>query len=133
MPLQRGQTEQARLPWRDFSTDNGMGQYPRIDAMSAKGLCQFLLALLQPQGITEVFSFPALTSLDGGELAQFLIEPLLAHFQGGETLLPPPFALGGGFDVFHDEVGNRKESDEPATEPKLPLPAGFRGGRQLPG
>ncbi len=46
-------------------------------------------------------------------------------------MIPAPFSLGASLDVFDHEDTHREELTEEPCQPKFPLPARFRRGRQF--
>ena len=78
--------------------------------------CQLVARFLEPQLIAHGFGFVALLGLDGCQLAEFRVEPLLADFQRGKALIPSLFATRAGLDVNTFQI-RRKEKKKTRKDP----------------
>src|SRR5713226_1710275 len=110
-----------------------VGQAPGIDTMCTPHLCHFLARFLEAKLVSQLLGFPSLFRLHSGKRRQLGIEPLLAHFEGGKTPVPPPLSCRLCLDVFDHKASDRIQGHEPAAEPQFPLPSRLGGWRQLLG
>jgi hypothetical protein len=91
MPDERSNANQPFVIGRTTSPDRARRQHPGVYAMGFPDLCQLFARFLEAPLIPQGFGFVALLCLDGCKLAKFCVEPLLAYFQGGKTLIPSLF------------------------------------------
>ena len=99
--------------------------------MGFPDFCQLVARFLEAQLIPHGFGFVTLLGLDGCELSEFRVEPVLAYFQRGKALIPSLFATRAGLDVLHHEDTDRKQLAEKGGQAQFPLPACSGRGRQF--
>src|SRR6266702_2832836 len=131
MPSQRCDAEQLRIIRGLVALHRRIGQHPGIHTMRFPDLCHLLAGFLETQLIAECLGLVALFRLNGGKLAQFAIEPLLADFQRGKAAVPPSLPFGTGLDVLDYKDAHREEVAEEVGQPQFPMPACPGGWRQF--
>src|SRR5437660_6064376 len=101
-----------------------VSQHKSIDAIGFPHLCELLAAFLETEPITQRFRVVALHAFERCKFPDLLVKPMLAHFQGRKTSVPPTLAFPGGCsNVFHDKYAHRKHLTEKPSQPEFPLPA----------
>src|SRR5256885_5268858 len=86
VPIERCNADQSQSIWDSAPTDRAISQHPGIDTVGFPHLGQFLACLLEPQLITQGFSFIPLHDLKGCKFPQLRIKPVLADFQREKLL-----------------------------------------------
>ncbi len=132
VPLQGRHAQQAHVVRGRVPAYPRIRQAPGIDAVRTPHLRRFLARFLEAKLLSQLLGFPSLFGLDRCQCRQLGIKPVLADFQRGKTSVPTWLACRLYLDVFDYEGCDGIERAEPATEPQFPLPARFRGRRQLP-
>ena len=100
--------------------------------MGLPHLRQLLPRLLKTELVAHFLGLVALPCLDRSQLREFLVEPLLAHFQRGKTAIPMALVgFGLRLDVFHHEDTDREDLAQPLRQSQFPLPARPGGGWEL--
>ncbi len=131
MPAERAEADQPCSIWLRLASHGAVGEYPGIDTVRFPDLCQLLARLLESQPLAQCFGLVALFGLDRCQLAEFPVEPVLAHFERRKGLIPALFATGPGLDVLDHEDAHREELAEPDCQAQFPVPTGPGGRRQL--
>src|SRR5260221_7526982 len=93
VPIQGCNADDPLIAWGRLPSHGAVGQYPGIDTVHFPHLCQLLARLLEPQPLAQCFGLVALFGLNRRQLAEFRIEPVLAHFERGKGLIPAPLAV----------------------------------------
>src|SRR5260221_2620777 len=93
VPIQGCNADDPLIAWGRLPSHGAVGQYPGIDTVHFPHLCQLLARLLEPQPLAQSFGLVALFGLNRRQLAEFRIEPVLAHFERGKGLIPAPLAV----------------------------------------
>jgi len=130
VPIQGCNADDPLIAWGRLPSHGAVGQYPGIDTVRFPDLCQLLARLLEPQPLAQCFGLVALFGLDRCQLAEFLVEPVLAHFERRKGLIPALFATGPSLDVLDHEDAHREELAEPGRQAQFPVPTGPSGRRQ---
>src|SRR5260221_4310554 len=93
VPIQGCNADDPVIAWVRLPSHCAVCQYPGIDTVHFPHLCQLLARLLEPQPLAQCFGLVALFGLNRRQLAEFRIEPVLAHFERGKGLIPAPLAV----------------------------------------
>src|SRR5260221_10500226 len=123
VPIQGCNADDPLIAWGRLPSHGAVGQYPGIDTVHFPHLCQLLARLLEPQPLAQSFGLVALFGLNRRQLAEFRIEPVLAHFERGKGLIPAPLAVlarlaARGLAIAAGAAGSRA----PPFSPPLPPP-----------
>ena len=115
------------------AADDRICQDPGVHAGASNASALFFLVFFRPRASRiRLVSCPSNVAKPD-ELADLIVKPPLADFQGRELPLSQRrLALGPGLDVFNRDLGDREQSAEPVQQSELPLPAGFGGRRMAP-
>jgi hypothetical protein len=132
MPAERADADQPRVIWLLLPSHSTGGKHPGVYTVHFPDLCQLFPRFLEPQLFTQFLGFVALFDLDRSQLAEFLVEPVLAHLQRRKTAIPATLVqFGLGFDVFHHKDAHREELAQKRCQAQFPVPTCSGGRREF--
>jgi len=82
MELQRRHAEEPDAVGLIVTANDRIRQDPRVDAVGLEQIRHFLLGFLEAKGIAHLLGLISLVRVQGNQLADLVVKPLLADFKG---------------------------------------------------
>jgi len=82
MELQQRHAEEPDAVGLIVTANDRIRQDPRVDAVGLEQIRHFLLGFLEAKGIAHLLGLISLERVQGNQLADLVVKPLLADFKG---------------------------------------------------